>query len=275
MRMEDMMKKKANKQDRYKALLEKVQSIDLGGAGFWKPAQGRSTVRILPEVGKMGWFFKEVGTHYFDTSVYCPAVNDGSDCPACEVNELLFQAGRKDAASDFRVRRSFWMNVVVRGQEGDGPRIFTPGVMIFNSLAALIQDPEYGDISDFDEGFDIKIDRSGEGLSTEYQVMPSRHPSPLSQDEDEAEEWMEEARDIETFIAGSIKSYDDIAKAVGADVYLDDDYDEDEDDDEYDDKLEDEPVSTAIEKRLARRNARRGRGSPKRKATTPSRRRRR
>jgi hypothetical protein len=250
--------------DKYKALLDKVQGMELGSRGFWKPSVGRSTVRILPPVGDMEFFFHEVGQHYVnDGTFFCPKMcTDGEqDCPICEVNEELWAAGEKDAAKDYRPRRSFWMNVIVRGEEGAGPRIFTPGITVFNSVVALISDPDYGDISDEYDGTDISIDRTGEGLQTEYQVIAKRQPTQLADDEDLMDEWLEAARDIQKHISASVMDYDELMEKSGVVVFFDtDDVTEalaDEDDYEDDEELEDEPASERIRKRMESRTSRR------------------
>ena len=249
--------------DRYKKLLEKVQSLELGSSGFWKPPSGRSTIRILPPIGTMEYFFMEVGQHFLEGTgtFYCPKIcSDGKDpCPVCDVNDALFQAGDKESAKKFWAQRHFWCNVIVRGNEDAGPQTFTPGTMVFTSLVSLISDPDYGDITDPDEGYDIKIERSGEGINTRYEVRAAKSPSVLSDDDEEVDEWLETARDIYDMVSKQIKTYDDLAKASGVDVYLDSELvDEDGVPEAKEEPEEDEPASKTIERRLQqRRKARR------------------
>ncbi len=253
-----MSARKGSSADRLRRLMEKVQSIDLGGGGFWKPPVGRTTIRILPEAGGMDYFFVEVGSHYLGGKPHkCPKIcTDGAEeCPICDVNEALFQAGDKEAAKDFRASRSFWMNIVVRGKEENGPAIFTPGVLIFQNLVSLIADPDYGDITDIEEGFDIKIDREGEGRQTKYQVRAARNPSPLSDDEDDAEEWLEAAKDLQEFVSSQVLDYDALAKVAGVEVYLEEGVESITEDD--DDEEEEISASDQIAARLARRQQRR------------------
>ena len=253
------------KSDAYKKLLEKLGDVDMStGGNFWKPPEGLSTIRILPPVGKMDYFFLEVGQHYINnTSLMCPNICSEGElpCPLCEVNELLFRSGEKEMADRYRVSRSFWMNIIVRGEESSGAQKFTPGVTIFRSLASYISDPDYGDITDEGEGFDVKITRKGQGINTRYETRCARNPSPLSEDDDQIEEWLEKATDIAEFVAGQMLSYDDLAEQTGVDVFLEQgdvstlDVEESEPDEIEDD--EDESPSARIEKRLARRTGRR------------------
>lgn len=250
------MAKKAEARDRYKELLDKVQGMDLGGGGFWKPKVGRSVIRILPPVGDMEFFFAEVGRHY-EQRQYCPTITtDGEeDCPICELNEKLYQAGEKDAAATFRVSRAFWMNIIDRGSEDTGPQIYTPGVRVFQNLVSLIGDADFGDITDEEDGFDIKIDRVGQGIETEYTVMPMRNPSVLG-DEDQMEEWFEEAEDLSERVASQLLDWDKLIEKAGLQAYYAEDGDE-PDIDAYEDPDEEEeedeqPIVTRTRRRTRR-----------------------
>lgn len=214
-------------QDRLKALLNKVGSMNLGAGGWWKAAVGTSTIRILPAVGTMDYFFVEVGLHYMGEGTnrspfYCPSIcTEGQQpCPICEVNEELFKAGEKDAASKFRAGRSFYMNVVDRAHPDQGVLKYAPGTTIFASIASMIQDPDYGDISDAAEGFDIKIERTGEGReNTRYQVRPVRRSTPLG-DDGQAKQWLKDAEDLKEYVAGQLLSYEELIKKSGIEAFF-------------------------------------------------------
>lgn len=246
------------KQDRLKKLLDKVQTMDLGRGGFWNPPQGVTTIRILPPVDTMDFFFQEVGNHY-KQKVYCPRITtDGEqECPICELNEALFQAGERDAASDFWATTRFWMNVVVRGQEAAGVQIYTPGKGVFSSLVSFINDPDYGDIADEDNGFDIRIEREGEGTRTEYpSVRAVRNPSPLGTDS-QIDEWLESAKDLTEMSVGMLKSYDEIVEAAGIAAYFGEDgVEELEPEVEENEEDEEETASAKISSRLEKRRKR-------------------
>jgi hypothetical protein len=194
--------------DRLAALRDKLAHTDLrsGGGGFFSPPDGRSVIRILPEVGDMTFFFQQVGTHMLpDTDnkkqFYCPAfTSEGElECPICEYVEQLKKDGSKASqalADALRVKKKFWMNVIDRDHEGVGPQIFTPGVMIFGQISSLISDPDYGDIFDIEKGIDIIITRKGKNLETEYQVKPKRDDSPLSEDPELVKKWLDKAHDL-------------------------------------------------------------------------------
>lgn len=214
--------------DRLKKLLDKVNSLNLGGGGWWRPPVGVSTIRILPAIGTMEYFFMEVGQHYIvdgSKPFYCPSIcSEGVEkCPICEVNEALYRAGEKDAASKFRATRAFFMNVIDRSNPGQGVQRYAPGTTVFQAIASMISDPDYGDISDEADGYDIKIERVGEGReNTKYQVRPVKRPTPLGTDE-QIEEWMSNAEDLKAYVDEQLMSYAELAEKSGVDVYFTED----------------------------------------------------
>lgn len=273
------------------ALRKKLKKTDLGGggAGYWSPKVGKNTIRILPEVGDMDFFFVTVGRHYFPNgkNVYCPKFTSEGDlpCPVCEIVQDLYDAGDKASkalASEVGLRRSYWMNVIDRKDSEAGPLVFTPGVTIFNAIVALVNDPDYGDVMDPWEGTDIVIDRTGTGRETEYQVMARRNTSALAEDDDTIDKWLDAAGDLswvevsedpeeDKDLAGDhavyLYPYERIVEEHGLDEYDEDsfyekdepeeeDYQEDDGEDE-DDEGEEPPVKKEVARRKARRSKRR------------------
>lgn len=211
-------------QDRYKKLLEKVNSLNLGGGGWWKAPVGISVIRILPPVGTMDYFFLEVGQHYIGdskTPFYCPAICTEGEmrCPICDVNEELYKAGEKEAASQFRAGRSFFMNIIDRAHP-DGVLKWAPGTTIFGYITSAITDPDYGDVTDADEGYDFKLERVGTGREdTKYQGRPVKRSTPLGTPEQIAE-WLNTAEDLKAWVMNQLLSYDELANKSGVDVYF-------------------------------------------------------
>lgn len=220
------MAKDTSQQERLKKLLDKVNSLNIGGGGWLKVPTGTTTIRILPPVGSMEYFFIEIGQHYIGDSkqpYYCPAIStEGKEkCPICEVNEALYQAGEKDAASQFRATRAFLMNVVDRAHPDQGVLKYAPGTTVFGFIASAISDPDYGDISDPYEGYDLRIEREGEGKEkTKYTGRPVKRSTPLSGDENQMSDWIEAATDLREYVDQQLLPYDELAKKSGVDVYF-------------------------------------------------------
>lgn len=220
------------KNSAYDNILKKLNNVNLavGNVNYWTPPDGRSEIRILPPVGKMdaGEFFVIVGRH-FQQKQYCPSMTlaSGDACPICEVNQILYSSGDIEEAKKFRASRAFWINIIVRGQENKGPQVYTPGVTVFSNIVAIIKDPDYGDITDLESGFDIKIDRKGKGMETEYSVYPAREPTPLAVDKhgdadyETIAKWVEDAPDIKTEITGKLLPYDELVEKAGLTAFFD------------------------------------------------------
>lgn len=191
---------------------------------FWKPDEGKSVIRILPPVGKMGFFWQEVGKHSLsdDVTVICPNfTTDGElPCPICEASHEAYIAKDKELGGQLKVRRYYYMSVMVRTQDDndkmkwDGPFSYTPGVKLFENLSSIVADPEYGDVSDAQNGYTLKLTRNGTGMDTTYQVMPSRDPSPLASNEEELKEILGKAVD-HSAILDSLPSYEELSTKLG------------------------------------------------------------
>ena len=278
---------KMSRQDKLSALKDKLKKTDLGGGGrgYFTPREGKSLIRILPETGDMDFFFQTVGRHFFPDKrmTYCPAfTSEGEyECPVCDLVDELHKAGDKSSkkmASALGLRKQYWMNVIDRKSPESGPLIYTPGVIVFNTIVSLIGDPDYGDIYDIEDGIDLVIEREGTGLNTEYQVIAKRHSSPLSDDPDEADKWLDKSRDLSWVIVSEdpeedqelsaghaiyIQPYERIVEEFGLDVYDEDDSDyekvgtapDDYDDDEDEDEPEPAP-KREVSRRMARRSKR-------------------
>lgn len=221
-----------SRQERLARLVDKIKNTDTGGnssAGFWSPKEGRSVIRILPEVKTMQYFFQTVGRHNFPPDgkkhCYCPRFTSAGElsCPVCEMVDQLYKAGdksSKELAGQLRARKMYWMNIIVRNKDGDqGPFLYTPGVTVFQQISTLISDPDYGDIMSVEDGIDITIERTGSGLETEYQVTPRRNSSPLHSDPEKVAEWLEAAQDL-TYVEVSDDPSEDKELSAGHALFI-------------------------------------------------------
>lgn len=220
--------------ERLRRLQEKLGAIDTGWErDFWRPAQGRNIIRILPPVGEMELFFQLVGKHYNLpgerglASDYCPLFTLEGDepCPICDLVSELRKGSVQDQALAKKIglSRGYWMNIVVRdpnekrpGTTGEGPYVYTPGVTVIEQIRTLVNSPDYGDISDPVHGIDLYVDRGGEGRNTKYLVNARRlMDSPLHVDEAVAQAWLDKAVDLTPVLLSNNPSEDaEVAEGV-------------------------------------------------------------
>lgn len=202
-----MVRRSEDRQSRFEKIRARLAKESLDSGGFYKPKVGKNTVRVLPEVGEMEFFFVNVGQHFLSRTNrhFCPNFTLGLPCPICEFVSELYAAGDDASTALARklgVRKQFWMNLIDRANESAGPQIYTPGKMAFSQIATLAMDPEYGDLIIGDaetedlEGLDIVIDRTGSGLQTRYNVIAKRETTPLNPDPAVIDQWLAAAMDL-------------------------------------------------------------------------------
>jgi len=176
-----------------KKMKQKLDALNnKGGSGnktsFWSPKEGNSySVRIVPtpdgDPFKEYWFHYELGTQ---GGFLCPKKNFGDTCPACDFASKLYKEKNEESAKmakKFLPRQRFFSPVVVRGEESDGVRVWGYGKLAYQDLINLVLNPDYGDITDAEQGTDLTINSSkspGQSFPT-TKITPARKTSKLCQ----------------------------------------------------------------------------------------------
>jgi len=164
---------------------------------FWKPQDGEQTLRIVPDPD--GDPFKEFWFHYGvadEPGFLCPKKNHGDKCPVCEfVSELYSTRDEEDRkmANQLRAKQRFFSPVIVRGEEDKGVRLWGYSKTVYENLLNLVLNPDYGDITDPENGTDLVISygkKAGQ-MFPSTDIQPRRRSSALDDDSSKAREWME------------------------------------------------------------------------------------
>ena len=192
--------------EKMRAKLAAVQNNgDSSKSAFWRPNDGNQTIRVVPT--EDGDPFKEVYFHYNVTKggILCPKRNFGDSCPICDFASNLWREGAdnndessKKLAKSLFVRQRFFSPVLVRGEETDGVRWWGYGKTAYESLLNLVLNPDYGDITDTDEGTDLVL-QYGKPAGAQFpqtKLQPRRRPSPLSEDTDTTTMYLNSIQDI-------------------------------------------------------------------------------
>ena len=192
--------------DKMRAKLAAVQNNgDSSRSAFWRPNDGNQTIRVVPT--EDGDPFKEVYFHYNVSKggILCPKRNFGDHCPICEFASNLWREGAdtndessKKLAKSLFVRQRFFSPVLVRGEETDGVRWWGYGKTAYESLLNLVLNPDYGDITDTDEGTDLVL-QYGKPAGAQFpqtKLQPRRRSSPLSEDTDTTTMYLNSIQDI-------------------------------------------------------------------------------
>lgn len=189
-------------QKRLAALNQSNQGIGSNNAGkFWKPEIGKSTVRIVPSKFNPDNPFTELKFHgvkgMFKFPVIAPS-NFGKQDPIEEFRSKLQQLGGKDnwsLSGKLTPKVSYFVPVIVRGEEEKGVRLWRIGVTIYKALLQLAADEEIGDYTDVVNGTDMVVEKTAAtmpGAFPETTVRAKRSSSPLSEDANLVEKWLNE-----------------------------------------------------------------------------------
>lgn len=203
-----------------------------GGLPFDKLSNGKNVRRILWPKGERDLCYTEGYIHFGlgedgKTSMVCRKTNDSkAHCPVCEyISQLQMSRDKNDKklADAIKARKRVYFNVIDRDSdsETDELKVLPVGLTVQKQIVAILCDPDYGDITDPIGGRDVTIKRTGQGLNTEYSVLPKPNSSPASATLT-PEQVEDQMADLDAF--WTIPSVEDMEKVI---------YGEDGDDDNY------------------------------------------
>lgn len=121
-------------------------------------------------------------------------------------------------AKKFLPRQRFFSPVLVRGEEDKGVRMWGYGKMAYESLLNLVLNPEYGDITDVEEGTDLVINygKPAGASFPQTKITPRRRSSVLCDDavggEERCAELLQNIPDHSTLFER--KTTDDVASLL-------------------------------------------------------------
>ena len=187
-------------------------------SSFFQVQEGTNTVRILPGKDDDTEFYAETKIHRITgddgrvRNFHCRKMH-GQPCPLCDAYFGLWKTDSKDDETTARLikpRSRFYMNVVDR--ESSEVKILSVGIMLFQSIIGSMLDPDYGDITDLEEGHDFKIIKKMEGQWPKYdQSGPRPRPQP-SGSKAEVAAWMDSLHDIHSLV--KVEDYDEVRQVA-------------------------------------------------------------
>lgn len=150
-------------------LKDKHRDLQSKSGGNFLKIEGETRFRIVPfEHDGDLHVFAEFNKHYVQqlkASFNCLHDTE-DDCPICNLVEEFDKMGASNLARGLAARTRFLMNVLHAGEL----KKVEIGGGVMKDILSYFADPDYGDISDPDTGRDIKITKTGSGLTTEYAV---------------------------------------------------------------------------------------------------------
>jgi hypothetical protein len=187
---------------------------------FWKPQVGNYTIRIVPSKFNKQNPFREVYFHYgFAKGPVLALNNFGEADPIMEFAAKLRQSKDRDnwaLAKKLDPKMRVFVPVIVRGEEHLGVRLWEFGKEVYKSLLGFAADEDYGDFTDIQDGFDFKIDAVQAEVAGRKVVSCTLRPrpksSPISEDANQVNKWLEEQPDIMTI--NRKREYNDIKELL-------------------------------------------------------------
>jgi hypothetical protein len=146
---------------------------------IWKPANGKSQIRIVPYKFNKDIPFIELYFHYnINNKTYLSPMSFGRPDPIVEFAEKLKRTGDTDdwkAGKKMEPKLRTFVPVIVRGKENEGVKFWGFGKTVYQDILGYIADPDYGDITDPIQGRDIVLDvTSAEESNAAYPTTAIR-----------------------------------------------------------------------------------------------------
>jgi len=191
---------------------------------FVKLEEGETSVRILPAAEGEENFFTETGLHRINRkNIHCPQYVENKPCPICFYIRKLWDSGSEEniaLARKIKRRKRYYFNVIVREEKGPGgtveknvgPKVLSVGVKLFEKILSVFFDPDYGDLTDLESGWDFKIKME---IKDEYPNYDKSNPRPRPSkagSKQEIEEWMKNLHDLKSLI--TLKSLEEIKEEM-------------------------------------------------------------
>lgn len=197
----------------------------------YKVKDGKNTVRIMPPTwekprhyGYDLWVNYGIGV---DNASYLSLSKMlGEPDPLAEARRLADKDGDEDTAKALNPRQRIAMWVIDRDAESEGPQLFLAPFTLDKDLASISVDEDTNEVvlvDDPEEGCDFRFYREGKGLNTKYPAAKMRlqKPSPLSDDQDLQQDWLDYIQDNPIPETLHFYDYKHIAEAFGGAVRTD------------------------------------------------------
>lgn len=206
--------------DQIKKKLEVLQKSDNTSKAKWKPEPGKNYIRIVPYQHDKSNPFIELYFHFnLGKSTYLSLTTFGEKDPIAEFAEQMQQTGNKD---DWKMGKRLeptlrtFAPVIVRGKEAEGVKLWGFGKTIYQELLNTILDPDYGDITDLQNGRDVTVDyqtpKEANNTYGKISVRPKPNTSVATNDKAVAELIMKNQPKIEDVFPKP--TYEELRKAL-------------------------------------------------------------
>jgi len=207
------------------AIRNKLNQLSGGGSrrnSMWRPQEGEEhTVRLMSfpdndgQPFKERWFYYNIGNN---PGLLAPHQFGKPDPVQDLINELRADSSKNsyELAKKLYPKMRVYAPVIVRGEEDRGVRLWAFGKTVYQSLLNIMLDEDYGDITDPNDGRDVKVictKAPGRQWAT-TEVRPRGKATKLTSDSKQAKEWSGAIPDIDELY--TLKGFDELEQIVNA-----------------------------------------------------------
>ncbi len=189
--------------DALRKKLDELQGQNRRSNALWKPPAGKSVIRIIPWKERLENPFIELLFHYIGNRTQLSPLTFGRNDPIAEFADKLRASGDRDEwqfAKQFTPKLRTFAPVIVRGEEEQGVRFWGFGKTVYEELLGVIDDPEWGDITDPQDGRDIGIEhipqKDSDTAFAKTLIRVKPNITPVTSDASLLESFLEEQPDI-------------------------------------------------------------------------------
>jgi hypothetical protein len=207
--------------NKIKSRLSTLQATSSTKDSFWKPAPGKTQIRIVPYKFNKDNPFVELFFHYQlgNNKTFLSPASFGRPDPVEEFANKLKSTGVKDEwiqGKRLEPKMRTFAPVIVRGEEHEGVKWWGFGKTVYQELLGVIADPDYGDITDPTLGRDIVVERQTPAEAgnqygkTTIRVKPNQVP--ITENKETLEKIFDSQSKLEELYTEP--SYDDLKEAL-------------------------------------------------------------
>ena len=199
---------------------------------FWKPEKpqvGRDvqvTIRLLPFPNNEGQPFKERWFYYGlgkNGGLLAPNQFGKKD----PINDLIQKLREDDYEGNKALLKLLYPKmrafapVIIRGEEDKGPKLWSFGKNVYQQILNIILNEDYGDITDVEEGRDLKVTftRKPNTEWDETTIVPRPKTCVLSDDQKLAQKWIAEIPNLDDIY--TLKTPEELEGIVNASLASD------------------------------------------------------
>jgi len=233
--------------------------------------EGTHKIRVLPPWKKglkvpgiavfRHWNVPNPDDHSKMTSLVCPVKTfpeSDHTCPICQMIDEIEDSTGIELKRE-RAGLRMYANIIARSKRDEHGRkmvfddeptkVWVCGMppTVFNKILKLCYDPDIGDVTDLEEGYDLTIERTGSGFSTDYDVRLVPKPKPLFDNQAQIDEAVGGMYDLDEIF---VEPDEDYIKRIAESAALlnrkyiapeDEEYEYEYDDDDEEEEEEEKP----------------------------------